>query len=176
MAAKPKLSKSILEMKFMKRTKEKVEKELEIEETQKLYKQNLNKNMLDSGESKYYIEPSYFLCEGLREGRLSFRGMNEELEKHLEKTNYWGTRQVGPFKQEVEVEDVEMAEQYKGRNNFARGGHSGRGNHHNRFNQNNKGRGGSQKHHQSQHRKKDNRDGGPPPNKKTKFLKPVEDE
>lgn len=166
MASKTKLSKSILEMKFMKRTKEKVEKELEIEETQKLYKQNLNKKMLGAGESKFYIEPSYFLCEGLREGRLSFRGMNEELEKYLEKTNYWGVPEE-PSKQEVEVEDEEMAARFQGYKKFNKlNNMQGQKNKYNHIKKGNKG-------FHSQHIKKDNRNG--PPNKKTKFMKPDED-
>lgn len=112
MALKRKLSKSILEMKFMKRTKEKVEKEAEIAETQKMYKQNMS-DKVEAG-AEYFIQPSYFLCEELREGRISFRGMNTELEKYLEKTNYFNSHstELKPVKQEAEVDDDEMAAHY----------------------------------------------------------------
>lgn len=83
MATKSRLSKSILEMKFMKRTKEKVIKEEDAAEGRAMYLSEMTDRML-SGNSQFIIEPSYVPCENLTEGRISFRGMNPEIERLLE--------------------------------------------------------------------------------------------
>lgn len=81
MAAK--LSKTILEMKFMKRTKEKVNKEEEDRESRTMYAKEITDRMLNY-ENNYVFEPSYMVCEDLNDGRFSFRGMNPEIELILE--------------------------------------------------------------------------------------------
>lgn len=83
MATKSRLSKSILDMKFMKRTKEKVIKEEDAAEGRAMYLSEMTDKML-SGTSQFIIEPSYVPCENLKEGRISFRGMNPEIERLLE--------------------------------------------------------------------------------------------
>lgn len=83
MEAKSRLSKSILEMKFMKRTKDKVIKEEDAAEGRAMYLSEMTDKML-SGNSQFIIEPSYVPCENLKEGRVSFRGMNPEIERLLE--------------------------------------------------------------------------------------------
>lgn len=80
---KLKLSKSILEMKFMKRTKEKVLKEEDDAQSRAMYSNEITHKMLTT-ESLYVVEPSYMPCEELNEGRFSFRGMNPEIERLLE--------------------------------------------------------------------------------------------
>lgn len=80
---KVKLSKSILDMKFMKRTKEKVLKEEDDAESRAMYSNEITEKMLKC-ESSYIIEPSYVPCEDLNDGRFSFRGMNPEIERILE--------------------------------------------------------------------------------------------
>lgn len=80
---KVKLSKSILEMKFMKRTKEKVLKEEDDAQSRAMYSNEITEKMLKS-ESCYIIEPSYVPCEDLNDGRFSFRGMNPDIERILE--------------------------------------------------------------------------------------------
>ncbi|KAI9558083.1 hypothetical protein GHT06_014836 [Daphnia sinensis] len=74
------LSKNLLEMKFMKRTKEKTEKELEDEERQAAFANEITSAMLSHG-SKFLMESSYAACENLSFGRMSFRGANPEIEK-----------------------------------------------------------------------------------------------
>lgn len=80
---KPRLSKGILEMKFMQRTKAKVDKEIEAAEGRAMYSNEITEKMLNSN-SNFIIEPSFVYCENLIEGRLSFRGMNPEIERLLE--------------------------------------------------------------------------------------------
>lgn len=83
MATKSRLSKSILEMKFMKRTKEKVIKEEDAAEGRAMYLSEMTDKML-SGNSQFISEPSYVPCENLKDGRVSFRGMNPEIERLIE--------------------------------------------------------------------------------------------
>ncbi|XP_031630463.1 M-phase phosphoprotein 6 [Contarinia nasturtii] len=80
---KVKLSKSILDMKFMKRTKEKVLKEEDDAQSRAMYSNEITDKMRKS-ESYFVIEPSYVPCENLNDGRFSFRGMNPEIERILE--------------------------------------------------------------------------------------------
>ncbi|XP_054167187.1 M-phase phosphoprotein 6-like [Oppia nitens] len=77
------LSKNLLQMKFMHRTKEKTEKQLNEQRNDELLDQHFDDN--DELESqKYIINTSYVYCEGLRSGRMSFRGMNPEVEKLMQ--------------------------------------------------------------------------------------------
>lgn len=81
--SKPRLSKGILEMKFMQRTKAKVDKEIEAAEGRAMYSNEITDKMLNSN-SNFIIEPSFVHCDNLIDGRLSFRGMNPEIERLLE--------------------------------------------------------------------------------------------
>lgn len=81
--SKVKLSKSILEMKFMKRTKEKVLKEEDDAESRAMYSNEITEKM-KKNESRFIIETSYLICEDLNEGRFSFLGMNPEIERLME--------------------------------------------------------------------------------------------
>lgn len=83
MAKKSKLSKSILEMKFMKRTKDKVFEAEDNAEGRAMYFAEITEKMLQDN-SKFIVEPSYVPCENLIDGRFSFRGMNPEIERILE--------------------------------------------------------------------------------------------
>merc|ERR1712071_31501 len=78
------LSKNLLEMKFMKRTKEKTEKELEDEERQTTFANEITSAMLSHG-SNFIMENSYVVCENLSFGRMSFKGANVEIEKLMKK-------------------------------------------------------------------------------------------
>lgn len=80
---KVKLSKSILEMKFMKRTKEKVLKEEDDAQSRAMYSNEITDKMRKN-ENIYIIEPSYLHFEDINEGRYSFRGMNPEIERLME--------------------------------------------------------------------------------------------
>ncbi|XP_055530883.1 M-phase phosphoprotein 6 [Wyeomyia smithii] len=77
------LSKGILEMKFMSRTREKLEKEKDDAEGRALYSNEITDKMLHDS-SKYIIETSYVPCEDLIEGRVSYGGMNPEIERIIE--------------------------------------------------------------------------------------------
>lgn len=69
MATKTKLSKGILDMKFMKRTKDKVNKEEDDATSRAMYSNEITDKMLQDS-SQYIIEPSYIPCENLVEGKL----------------------------------------------------------------------------------------------------------
>ncbi|CAK1603180.1 unnamed protein product [Parnassius mnemosyne] len=78
------LPKSVLEMKFMKRTKERIEKELEnIHGHEGLYS-NIITNEMRTATGNYIPEASFIYCENLIDGRLSFKGMNPEIERLME--------------------------------------------------------------------------------------------
>lgn len=113
MAAKTKLSKGILEMKFMKRTRDKVIKEEDDEEGRAMYASQITDRMLRQGECPYIVESSFVPCENLVEGRFSFRGMNPEIERLLELEEL--ARQAAMSKDiKQDVTDQEMADQYYG--------------------------------------------------------------
>lgn len=113
MTSKTKLSKGILEMKFMKRTRDKVIKEEDDEEGRAMYASQITDRMLRQGECPYIIEPSFVPCENLVEGRFSFRGMNPEIERLLELEEL--ARQAAASKDiKRDVTDQEMADQYYG--------------------------------------------------------------
>lgn len=105
-----KLSKAILEMKFMKKTKEKVEKENEDAEGQAMYSDQITDEMRKSG-NLVFITTSITNCKNLVDGRLSFGGMNPEIQKYMEK-DYNKLLADEDTKKEKEVTDVEMAEGY----------------------------------------------------------------
>ncbi|KAG8034370.1 hypothetical protein G9C98_007446 [Cotesia typhae] len=95
----------------MKTTKEKVDKEQFQMEGEEYFENQLTTKMKkESG--KYIMESSYVLCEQLVDGRLSYRGMNPEIEKLMEQEN-----NLKNFKEEVkretEVSDEQMAKRFK---------------------------------------------------------------
>uniref|UniRef100_A0A1A9WKT0 M-phase phosphoprotein 6 n=1 Tax=Glossina brevipalpis TaxID=37001 RepID=A0A1A9WKT0_9MUSC len=110
-SSKPKLSKGILEMKFMQRTKAKVDEEIEVAEGRAMYSSELTSGMLN-GNSNFIIEPSFVSCENLIDGRLSFRGMNPEIEKEMELEKSEKEATAKRPEQETEVSTNDMAEFY----------------------------------------------------------------
>lgn len=82
---KARLSKSILEMKFMKRTKEKVQKEEDAAEGRKMYSNEITTQMTTGNNLNYFFDPSFVTCEDLIVGRFSCGGMNPDLERILER-------------------------------------------------------------------------------------------
>lgn len=108
--SKPKLSRGVLDMKFMQRTKAKVDKETADEQSRALYSNEINEKMLNSN-SNYIVEPSYSICAGLIDGRLSFRGMNPEIEQLMEQEQTEKQRLKKP-EQPKEVSDQDMAKTY----------------------------------------------------------------
>uniref|UniRef100_A0A182T0P2 M-phase phosphoprotein 6 n=1 Tax=Anopheles maculatus TaxID=74869 RepID=A0A182T0P2_9DIPT len=114
---KVQLSKGILQMKFMSRTKEKLDKEADDERGRALYASEITDKML-SETIKYVIEPSYVPCEDLIEGRISYGGMNPEIERIIEiesgvdvakREQEEAAKQA---KMETDVPDAEMARFY----------------------------------------------------------------
>lgn len=113
MSTKTKLSKGILEMKFMKRTRDKVIKEEDDEEGRAMYASQITDRMLRQGECPYIVESSFVPCENLKDGRFSFRGMNPEIERLLELEEL--ARQAAESKTiKRDVSDQEMADHYYG--------------------------------------------------------------
>lgn len=101
-------------MKFMKRTKEKVEREQFQEEGEEYFGNELTKRMKQESE-RFIIEPSYIFCENLIEGRLSFHGVNPEIEKLMEAEQN-NNNAVEEAKKEKDISDEQMAENWKGNN------------------------------------------------------------
>ncbi|XP_045472087.1 M-phase phosphoprotein 6 [Harmonia axyridis] len=75
-----KLSKGVLEMPFMKKSKEKALKQLQAEESKKIYAAEITEGMKKKGNT-VFVETSIANCKDLIEGRLSFLGANPEIEK-----------------------------------------------------------------------------------------------
>lgn len=97
-------------MKFMKRTKDKVEKQQFEEEGEEYFgKHTLH---MKEASGKFLMEPSYVFCEKLIDGRLSFQGMNPIIEKLMEAKKNAKRAQV-ETKQEVDVSDEQMAVQWQ---------------------------------------------------------------
>lgn len=142
---KSKLSKSVLEMKFMKRTKEKVENQIIQEEGEKYFGNQLT-NKLKNESEKFIIEPSFVYCENLIDGRLSFQGMNPELEKLLELENNEKRMEL-ERKKEADVTDEQMAEEWASHN---------------------------KRKHKYKYQKTAHIENDQPVGKKPKFLKPVD--
>lgn len=79
-----KLPKAVLDMKFMRKTKERLQKEnANTENHENLYAQEITEEMRNAS-GNYISESSFIFCEELIEGRLSFKGMNPEIERIME--------------------------------------------------------------------------------------------
>ena len=107
---KTKLSKSILQMKFMKRTKDKVIKDAEDAEQRAMYSNEITNRMLEN-KTNYIYEQSYVPCENLIVGRISCRGMNPEIERILEREENL-KRGQNELKSEKDITDTDMAKHY----------------------------------------------------------------
>ncbi|KAL6448218.1 hypothetical protein ACFW04_000306 [Cataglyphis niger] len=105
------LSKSILDMKFMKRTKDKVEKQQFQEEGEEYFGSRLTSRMKEAS-GKFFMEPSYIFCEELVNGRLSFQGMNPAIEKLMEAREN-AKRAETETKEEVDISDEQMTVQWQ---------------------------------------------------------------
>lgn len=110
MSKEIKLSKSILEMKFMKKTKEKVDKAEEDAEGQAMYSNEITEEMKKSGNI-IFRPASITICKRLVEGRLSFGGMNPEIEK-LMATDYKKIVVEVEKRKEKDITDEEMAQRH----------------------------------------------------------------
>lgn len=103
-AKKVQLPKSVLEMKFMKKTRERIEKELEnIQGHDGLYA-NMITNEMRSASGNFISESSFIFCETLLEGRVSFKGMNPEIERLMELENAKNENSTGEMVKDVSDE------------------------------------------------------------------------
>lgn len=109
----PILSKNVLSMKFMQRTKRKVEEKEEEEKSAHLLSRESKSDDLDpqqNPESKVYpVEESFVNCEGLVFGRMSFKGMNPEIERLMEEKRKPEAKEL----EETEVSKYEMSQRYQ---------------------------------------------------------------
>ncbi|KAK4324321.1 hypothetical protein Pmani_005037 [Petrolisthes manimaculis] len=110
-----KLSRAVLDLKFMKKTKEKTELQEENEERQQLYQNQLQS--LHEGADKIVLLSSYVDCMNFLPPRLSFRGMDPDVEKLNEDKLEGVYKVLKPEKEEVKETNVdvtveEMAAQY----------------------------------------------------------------
>lgn len=97
-------------MKFMKKTKERVDKEKDDAEGRAMYSDQITEEMKKAG-NLIFISTSISNCKNLIDGRLSFGGMNPEIEKLMSK-DYNQLLEAEERKKEKEVTDVEMADGY----------------------------------------------------------------
>lgn len=72
------LSKNVLSMKFMQRTKERIEEKQEVES---MFGKTANDTNQQPEVEVWRTEDSHVPCEGLLFGRMSFRGFNPEIER-----------------------------------------------------------------------------------------------
>nr|CAD7440468.1 unnamed protein product [Timema bartmani] len=107
---KTKLSKGILDMKFMKRSKEKVLQQKEADDGFGFFSDVITEEM-KQGSNKFIIETSFVPCEDLIVGRLSFQGMNPVIERIMQEEEDAKREKVVP-KVEADVSDNEMAHRY----------------------------------------------------------------
>lgn len=105
--AKPRLSKGILEMKFMMKSKVKVDKEIEDNQGKSMYHNEITEKM--GSNSNFIMEPSFVNVEGLSICRYSCRGMNPEIEKILQNEQI---SKDSSQPMEAEVTDKEMVHFY----------------------------------------------------------------
>uniref|UniRef100_S4PAV8 M-phase phosphoprotein n=1 Tax=Pararge aegeria TaxID=116150 RepID=S4PAV8_9NEOP len=83
------LPKALLEMKFMMKTKERLKKEMEKKNGCECVYSHETTNEMRHASGKIISASSFTFCEDLIEGRVSFKGMNPEIERlmELEKTS-----------------------------------------------------------------------------------------
>ena len=107
------LSKNLLQMKFMQRTKANVERELNERNDNKLVGQELLEICRKEGD-RYMTTNSFLFCENLRYGRMSYKGMNPEIERLMESKEAKHKRQLDDqSSNEMEISNKEMAKVYK---------------------------------------------------------------
>ncbi|KAJ0181822.1 hypothetical protein K1T71_002544 [Dendrolimus kikuchii] len=101
---KPQLPKSVLEMKFMKKTKDRIEREIENTQGHDSLYSNIITSEMRSATGNYISEPSFIYCEDLLEGRLSFKGMNPEIERLMELKNQQNKQPSGEMDKDISDE------------------------------------------------------------------------
>lgn len=114
---KSSLSSNVLQMKFMKRSALRIEKEKSEEEKQHIIDDIhwvLDLPALEQKENKFIVERSYERCEDLVYGRMSFKGFNPEVEKLMTAKNIErGLNEAEYRESENSLNEKEMAERYQ---------------------------------------------------------------
>uniref|UniRef100_A0A023FWQ2 Putative m phase phosphoprotein 6 n=1 Tax=Amblyomma parvum TaxID=251391 RepID=A0A023FWQ2_AMBPA len=105
--SKTKLSRHLLDMKFMKKSKEKAQKDEEEEEHRSLFNSNAMDSIKKEG-SRYVIKESYAPCLGLLAPRMSFKGRNPEIERLMQQGD---ETEIKPANMPG-IPDEEMAKRY----------------------------------------------------------------
>lgn len=77
------LSKSVLEMKFMQRSKQRIQAEEEADQGRAVHENEITEEMKNA-QNKFLIVSSYVPCQDLIIGRVSYGGMNPEIEKLMD--------------------------------------------------------------------------------------------
>lgn len=119
-----KLSKGVLDLKFMKKSKEKAQLLEENEERQSLYQDQLSS--LLEGADRIVMVNSYYDCMDFLPCRLSFGGMDPDIEKLNEEklTGLYKVTKPPPpetvTKMEADVTAEEMAKKYKPTSKYAK--------------------------------------------------------
>lgn len=80
----PVLPKSVLDMKFMKKTRDRIEKERQNTQDHDSMYSNIITNEMRQASGNFITESSFIFCDQLLDGRLSFKGMNPEIERLME--------------------------------------------------------------------------------------------
>lgn len=96
-------------MKFMQRTKEKIEQLKEEEKTAHLL-ENVDASTL-AKRNQILIEPSFEVCENLRFGRMSFQGYNKEIEALMDEKKR-ELMESTTYEEPAEVSAREMTKRY----------------------------------------------------------------
>lgn len=107
MAGLPKkvqLPKSVLDMKFMKKTRERIEKEIENTQDHDGLYANIITNEMRTASGNFISEPSFIFCEPMINGRMSFKGMNPEIERLMELENVKTENPSGEMDKDVSDE------------------------------------------------------------------------
>lgn len=107
---KVKLSKAILDMKFMKKSKERVEKEDDDAEGYAMYSSEISEEMRRCGTT-IFVPARIAQCKDLLDGRFSFGGMNPEVEKIMS-DQYTKMLEEVERQKEKDITDAELASGY----------------------------------------------------------------
>lgn len=114
---KTKLSKHLLQMKFMQREAIREEQEQLRSENQRAIDDEhwvLDVPMSTQSKCTFTVEPSFVICENLMFGRRSFKGFNPEIEKICNTIDSnQALRETEEREKETNVDDEEMAERYQ---------------------------------------------------------------
>ncbi|XP_044540394.1 M-phase phosphoprotein 6-like [Gracilinanus agilis] len=115
--SKLKLSRNLMQMKFMQRGLDtETKKQLEEEEKKIISEEHWYLDLPELKEKKSFIieEQSFILCKDLLYGRMSFRGFNPEIEKLMVQMNAkHNEEEVEDVTMEADMSDEEMARRYE---------------------------------------------------------------